>query len=222
MTTMPDGRRTRWDDHRRTRREELVDAAVRAIRAHGPGVGMEEVAAQAQTSKAGLYRYFADRGELYLAVCTRVSERLVAQLTDALVDAVGPREQLAAAVDVYLRVIESDPQVYRFVVSRPAADPARDGDPVQDLTALVGAHVARLIEERLAPAGVDTSAAGPWGHGIVGLVRAAAEHWLEQRPPMSREALRDHLVDLGWSGLAGILAASGRTVDSTPPTWRTA
>ena len=77
----PDGRRTRWEAHRRTRREELVDAAVRAIRMHGPGVGMDEVAAEAGTSKAAVYRYFTDRGELYLAVCTQVCERLVSQLT---------------------------------------------------------------------------------------------------------------------------------------------
>ena len=197
----------------------MVDAAVRAVREHGPSVGMEEVAAAARTSKAGLYRYFADRDALHLAVCTRVSERLVAQLGGALADAVGPREQLTAAVDVYLRVIESDPQVYRFVVSRPAG--AAGSDPVGDLSALVGAHVATVIADRLSGVGADTAAAGPWGHGIVGLVRSAADHWLDQRPQMSREALRDHLVDLGWSGLAGILAAAtGRPVDSSPPTWR--
>jgi len=217
----PDGRRTRWDDHRRTRREALVDAAVRAIRTHGPGVGMDEVAAEAATSKAAVYRYFTDRGELYLAVCTRVSERLVSQLTVALADEHEPRRQLAVAIDAYLRIIEADPDVYRFVVQRPLVERPVSADPVRDLDTLVGAHVARIIGQRLEEAGVESAAAGPWGHGIVGLVRSAADHWLDQRPPMSREALRDHLSDLAWSGLAGILAATGREVDTTPPTWRT-
>jgi len=214
----PDGRRTRWEEHRRTRREELVDAAVQAIRIHGPGVGMDEVAAAAGTSKAAVYRYFADRDDLYLAVCTRVTEHLVGQLSTALADEHEPRRQLAAAIDAYLRVIEADPDVYRFLVRRPLGE--RSADPVRDLDALVGAHVAKLIGHRLANAGVESSAAGPWGHGIVGLVRSAADHWLDQPPPMSREALRDHLTDLAWSGLAGILAATGRQVDTTPPTWR--
>ena len=218
----PDGRRTRWEAHRRTRREELVDAAVRAIRTHGPGVGMDEVAAEAGTSKAAVYRYFTDRGELYLAVCTLVSERLVSQLTTALADEHEPRRQLAIAIDAYLRIIEADPDVYRFVVRRPLVERPVSADPVRDLDALVGAHVAKLIGQRLEDAGVDSSAAGPWGHGIVGLVRSAADHWLDQRQPMSREALRDHLTDLAWSGLAGILAATGREVDTTPPTWRSA
>jgi AcrR family transcriptional regulator len=216
----PDGRRTRWEAHRRIRREELVDAAVRAIRAHGAGVGMDEVAAEAATSKAAVYRYFADRDDLYLAVCTRVTERLVSQLSAALAAEHEPRHQLAAAIDAYLRVIEADPDVYRFVVARPLADRPGGSDPVRDLSALVGDHVATLIAIRLEDAGVDSSSAGPWGHGIVGLVRSAADHWLDQRPPMSREDLRDHLTDLAWSGLAGILAATGREVDPTPPTWR--
>ena len=199
---------------------ELVDAAVRAIRAHGAGVGMDEVAAEAATSKAAVYRYFADRGDLYLAVCTRVTERLVSQLSAALAAEHEHRHQLAAAIDAYLRVIEADPDVYRFVVARPLADRPGGSDPVRDLSALVGDHVATLIAIRLEDAGVDSSSAGPWGHGIVGLVRSAADHWLDQRPPMSREDLRDHLTDLAWSGLAGILAATGREVDPTPPTWR--
>ncbi|MEP6760377.1 MAG: TetR family transcriptional regulator [Sporichthyaceae bacterium] len=224
---VPDGRSTRWEAHRRTRREELVDAAVRAIRVHGAGVGMDEVAAEAATSKAAVYRYFADRGDLYVAVCTRVTERLVAQLSSALAAEREPGRQLAAAIDAYLRVIEADPDVYRFVVARPVPDRlggAGCADPVRDLSALVGDHVATLIATRLEDAGVESSSAGPWGHGIVGLVRSAADHWLDQRSPMSlpmsRADLRDHLTDLAWSGLAGILAATGREVDPTPLTWR--
>ena len=217
-----DRRRTRWDDHRRDRREQLVDAAVRAIRSAGAGVGMDEVAAAAGTSKAGVYRYFADRGELYLAVCTRVSERLVAQLSQALAVEHEPRRQLSAAIDAYLRVIEADPEVYRFIHHRPVADRSVSEDPVRDLSGLVGAHVAEVITQRLAADGLDTSAAGPWGHGIVGLVQSAADHWLAQPQRMSRESLRDHLTDLTWGGLAGILAATGRHVDATPAIWRTA
>ena len=204
----PDGRRTRWDDHRRTRREQLVDAALRAIRTHGAGVGMDEVAAAADTSKAAVYRYFADRGELHLAVCTRASEQLVGQVTAALADEDEPRRQLAAGIDAYLRVIEADPEVYRFVHA--------------PRVTVIGAHVARLIAERLASHGLDSSAAGPWGHGIVGLVESAADHWLAEPQAMTREALRDHLTDLAWSGLAGILAAAGGPVDTTAPTWRSA
>ncbi|HEV7728308.1 MAG TPA: helix-turn-helix domain-containing protein, partial [Modestobacter sp.] len=68
-----DRRDSRWDEHRRERREQLVEATMAAVGKHGAGVGMEEIAAEAGTSKTVVYRHFADRSELYVAVCTRVA-----------------------------------------------------------------------------------------------------------------------------------------------------
>src|SRR6185369_2820806 len=45
-----DRRRTRWVDHRRQRRDELISAAVAAILRHGPEVDMAQVAAVAGVS----------------------------------------------------------------------------------------------------------------------------------------------------------------------------
>jgi len=42
-----DGRRSRWVDHRRQRRDELVTMAVHAILTHGPDVDMAQIAAVA-------------------------------------------------------------------------------------------------------------------------------------------------------------------------------
>ena len=75
-----DRRNSRWDDHRRARRQEIVDAAIAAVGRHGPGVGMEEIAAEAGTSKTVVYRHFGDRAELYLAVCNRVASQLLPKL----------------------------------------------------------------------------------------------------------------------------------------------
>ena len=54
------------------RRKELTLATIVAIRQHGADVGMSQVAAQASTSKTVVYRHFADKYDLYLAVCERV------------------------------------------------------------------------------------------------------------------------------------------------------
>ena len=200
-----DGRTTRWEEHRRTRRAELVDATLSAIRHHGAGVGMEEIAARAGTSKTVLYRHFADKEQLYLAVCSRVDELIVTQLRAAMLTRDNPRDMIAASIGTYLAIVEADPEVYRFVVQRPSLDRPVEADPVSGLTAAIGDHVAAALATQLRAGGREASAAGPWGHGLVGLVRAAADHWLRQPDRMDRTALTDHLTQLTWAGLADVL-----------------
>jgi len=209
-----DRRATRWDAHRRTRRAELVDAAVHAIREHGAGVGMDEVAARAGTSKTVVYRHFGDRTELYVAVCARVARVLFGQIRRAVDGAASPHAQTGAAIEAYLALIESDREVYRFVVHRPlvpALPTDTRPDPVADLVSLLGAQAAAVIAPHLARAGHDPAAAVPWGHGVVGMVRGAADDWLARGgrtggEPMSRAELARHLTDLAWTGLSGVVA----------------
>ena len=62
MTTVPDpvvpggvvpvtdGRSSRWDEHRANRREQLIDAAILAVKQYGTDVGMDQIAAAAEKS----------------------------------------------------------------------------------------------------------------------------------------------------------------------------
>ena len=58
----------------------------------------------------------------------------------------------------------------------------------------------------LEQAGRDPAAADAWGHGLVGLVRSAADWWLRAGRPMLRTELAAHLTDLAWAGLSGVVA----------------
>src|SRR3954453_7287653 len=69
----PDGRRARWIEHRRARREDLVAAAVEAVRQAGPDFAVDDVARSAGVSKTVIYRYFSDKNELIDAVLERIS-----------------------------------------------------------------------------------------------------------------------------------------------------
>jgi AcrR family transcriptional regulator len=209
-----DRRDSRWDEHRRARREQLVDATLAAVGRHGAGVGMEEIAAEAGTSKTVVYRHFADRNELYVAVCSRVAEQLTRKLREAMGSSSDPRQMVGAAVGTYLAFLEADPEVYRFVVSHSPAVSSlgTDGkDPISSLSDLVGAEVGGLVAGYLERAGGDTAPAAAWGHGVIGLVRAAADWWLRADRPMPRAQLATHLTDLAWAGLSGV-------VTPAPPT----
>jgi AcrR family transcriptional regulator len=204
-----DRRDSRWDEHRRARREQLVEATLTAVGKHGAGVGMEEIAAEAGTSKTVVYRHFADRSELHVAVCARVAEQLTRKLREAMRDTDHPRQMLAVAVETYLAFLEADPEVYRFVVhqqlpDRPLDPTGRPLDPISNLSGLVGHEAAALMAVALRRAGRDPSAAEPWGHGLVGLIRSAADWWVQADRPMPRAELAGHLTDLAWSGLSGV------------------
>ncbi|MGY1805768.1 TetR family transcriptional regulator [Blastococcus sp. SYSU D00669] len=202
--TARDRRDSRWDEHRAERRRQLVDATLAAVGKHGAGVGMEEIAAEAGTSKTVVYRHFADRAELHVAVCNRVASQLLPKLREAFESSGEPRRMLAAAIDTYLGFLEADPELYRFVVHPPNLDRSATSDPIDTLSDLVGDQAAAAVSVALQQAGRDPAAAAPWGHGVVGLVRSAADWWLRAERPMPRSELAAHLTDLAWSGLSAI------------------
>jgi AcrR family transcriptional regulator len=196
-----DRRDSRWDEHRRARREQLVQATLDAIGRHGAGVGMDEIAAAAGTSKTVVYRHFTDRSDLYVAVCSRVADQLLPKLREAFESSTHPRERTAAAIETYLAFLEADPEVYRFVVHQHGGQ----ADPIDRLSELVGDQAAALMAVALEQAGRDLAAAGPLGHGLVGLVRSAADWWLRAERPMLRGELAAHLADLAWAGVSGVV-----------------
>lgn len=200
----PDARRQRWHGHREARRSELVDAAIRVIRRDGPGAGMDGIAAEAGVSKPVLYRHFADKAALYLAVGQRVADGLLRAVRAELAHQREPRAQLTAVIDTYLRAIEAEPELYRFVTRRHFADRPVEPDLVTDYTARIAAGVAEVLGDRLRTAGGDPDPAGPWGHGLVGLVQAAGEWWLDH-PATSRAQLTEYLTTLVWTGMAAAL-----------------
>jgi AcrR family transcriptional regulator len=208
-----DRRDSRWDEHRRARREQLVQATVAAVARHGAGVGMDEIAAEAGTSKTVVYRHFTDRTELYVAVCTRVAAHLLPKLRDAIESSDQPREMVAAAIDTYLGFLEADPELYRFVVHQQALDRPADRDPISSLSDLVGEQAAAIVGLALERSGHDARAAAPWGHGVVGMVRSAADWWLRAQRPMLRSELTAHLTDLAWAGLSAVGTAAPHTLE---------
>ena len=202
-----DGRRQRWAAHRAARRTELIEGVIAAVRTRGPAVDMDDVTAVSGIAKPVFYRYFSDKADLYLAVGREVAERLVADVVASLEGQTSPRAMVAAGVDAFLRAVEEDPELYRFVLLRPATAAA-----VSDYSAVVGKHVSRLTGDLLRAAGRDSGMAEPWGFAMVGAVRVAAERWLDE-PTMSREALASYLTDLLWAGARSATSAEQATPD---------
>ncbi|GHI49767.1 MULTISPECIES: TetR family transcriptional regulator [Streptomyces] len=193
------------------RRRELLDAADRVVLRDGPGASMNAIAAEAGITKPILYRHFGDKGGLYSALAKRHTDALLASLRAALDAPADRRERVEATLDTYLAAIEARPQVYRFLMHPAEGEPVAAGDTAFDsgrhsapLLRLMGEELAQVIAERvdLGPRGGELARA--WGHGIVGMMHAAGDWWLSERP-CDRAALVSALADLLW----GRLAAAG-------------
>ena len=206
MNAEPDGRKGRWAGHREQRRAELTEAAIEAIRSLGPEVAMEAIAAHAGVSKPVLYRYFADKSELWLAVGQAAGVLVLEAIIPAVAEVREERDAIAAAIDAYLAHIAADTNLYQFVVHQP--DIARGRDVVADVVDTVASGLARIFGDRLRAHGLDSGAALPWAYGVVGYVQAVGDWWLRQQQPISREALGEYLTVFLWGGVAGMRHAA--------------
>lgn len=201
-----DGRRTRWQDHRAQRRGELIGAAVEALLRYGPEVDMAQVAAVAGVSKPVLYRYFADKAQLWTAVGERVASFVVDAVVPAIAKVDAERDLVAATIESYLSAIEAQPDLYHFVMHQSGAP----GMPqiIEGAAHTIATDLARVIGDRLRALGLDSGGAEPWAYGMVGMVQSVGDWWIRHGRPMSRAALTDYLTTLLWHGLSGIRAAA--------------
>ena len=201
---MPDGRRARWTEHRRARREDLVAAAVEAVRRVGPELAVDDVARSAGVSKTVIYRYFSDKDELIDAVLGEISDavllpRLLGELVaDHPDDHARPRAVIAA----FVSLIEDEPALYRFAYAH--AGRTGRADLVAATEREIAEALGRLMADRLADAGRPTDPAMTWAYGVVGMVQLAA-HWWSASRTVSSADLVDQLTALADGGLTALL-----------------
>ncbi|MCT2593940.1 TetR/AcrR family transcriptional regulator [Streptomyces sp. N2-109] len=187
------------------RRKELLEAADRVVLRDGPDATMNAIAAEAGITKPILYRHFGDKGGLYRALAVRHTDALLDALRAALDAPADRRRRVEATLDTYLYAIEARPQVYRFLMHPAEGGPGERGFDVghhsAPLLRRLGEELAKVIAERVDLGEGSEELARVWGHGIVGMMHAAGDWWLRERP-CSRTQLVHHLADLLWGRLA--------------------
>jgi AcrR family transcriptional regulator len=185
---------------REAKRERLLDAAVRAVRRHGPGASMDEIAAEAGVTKPIVYRAFGDREGLTKAVADRFADELAASLQKAITDAPTDGARVRGAIDAYLAFIEREPAIVRFLIHRSVETIEETGIALSGFVNRVGQLITQAIGEAMRQQGLDSGAAEPWAYAIVGAAHLAGDWWQERRT-MPRERLVDYLTSLVWDGM---------------------
>ncbi len=177
-------------EDRAARREVLLDAADRIVRRDGPAASMATIAAEAGITKPILYRHFGDKSGLYAALADRYTGRLLGELQDALEAGRTRRDRVERTIGAYLAAIEEEPQVYRFLVHSDEAASAQS--QVRTFTRRLSTLLAAGMAAEL---GAPPERASAWAHGIVGMVQAAGDWWLETGR-CTRQQLVDELTGL--------------------------
>ena len=90
-------------------RQRMLDGAHRAMLSGGyRGTTMPAIAAEADVSVGLLYRYFASKEELYLAMCEYVSQAQLDELAVQMGQIANPRERLGRAVGHFVESLEAE------------------------------------------------------------------------------------------------------------------
>jgi AcrR family transcriptional regulator len=199
-----DGRRARWTEHRRARREDLVAAAVEAVRAAGPDFAVDDVARSAGVSKTVIYRYFTDKDELVDAVLERISTGILLPrlLGEIAVEHPDDRASLRAVITAFVSLVEDEPELYRFAYAQ--AGRSGRADLVATTEHEIAEALAAVMSARLADAGRPPGGARTWAYGVVGMVQLAAHWWSTARTVPATE-LVEQLVALADGGLSSLL-----------------
>ncbi len=180
------------------RRDELLDACVRAIRTLGPDLSMAELAAEAGVTRPILYDHFGDRTGIATALVQRYAGNLGTALAPVMARDAPFRELLREGIDVFCAFVDREPALWRFLQS----DSSPSGEASIEFA--VGRLVTDALGGALRRAGADASVAPVWAAAILGAVFLAAETWSTARP-VPRSVLVDQLTAL----LVGGLRATG-------------
>jgi AcrR family transcriptional regulator len=131
------------------RREQLLDAALGLIGAHGyRGATMEAIAREAAVAKPVVYRTFTSREALLMALLERERERALGTLESALpTDLAGatPEALLRDGARAVLAAVQSRPEAWRLILLPAGETPALVQAEVEAGRALVRRQITELI-----------------------------------------------------------------------------
>lgn len=213
-----DGRTTRWTGQREKRRAEFVNAAVAAIALHGPGVSTEQVAAQAGVARPRLYRHFDDADDLYRAVGQRAAEMILTDMAPVLLEPAGSaRNMIDRAVRTFVNWLARHADLYRYVAHRATASAAGQESVVADIKQAIAAQVGRLLAAYLEVLGANSRVADPLSFGLVGMVEATANRWLDEPGELPLDDLVVELASWIWGTLDQVLQREGVTLAPDEP-----
>ncbi len=181
-------------------RSQLLSAAEETIRANGPDVTMEAIAAASTVTKPILYRAIGDRDAVVAALAERFVDRINAAGAAAMAGARTQRDGLRRMVTTYVEIVEAERNVFLFVTAGGSGnDRLAQALRLADRSASL---IAAELKTHRAAAGLDPAVADTWAYGMIGAMQYVTLWWLRD-PQLRSHELAEQLTTLLWSGLGG-------------------
>jgi AcrR family transcriptional regulator len=201
VTPRGPGRPPRSAEDRAAQRSRLLDAAMDAIRLHGPDTSVDDIAVAAGVSKPVLYETFGDKVGIAEAIAAELGEQGEQRVIEEISGAGGFElsRALAVAIDRFVDIVVDEPEIYAFILRS-----IRTGDKGLLDNALVRTlegrfqQLAVVLTPDADPRLVRVAAAGTFG-----FILAAVESWREVAEP-PREELVERLSSVLVAGFAAI------------------
>lgn len=180
-------RATSRNPARDDRRKRIVDAAINAIEEEGPRALTSQIADRAGLARTHVYRHFASKEDLDLAVARRVHRELTERIR-ANLDVNGtPLDAIREPLAQHVIWADEHPNLYRFLLHRQyrrSPDQPRVGGSA--LASEISAAAVRYIPQL----GVGTDLVDGMIVGVLGLIDASLSWWLAHR-----DATRDEIIE---------------------------
>lgn len=203
VTSRPRGRPPRTQDQRAEHRTRLVEAAMEAVRRHGPEVSIDQMADMAAVSKPVLYSEFGDKTGLVdamaVVLAARVEEQVIGRVASE--GTPDPDHIIGAIIDSLINLIDHEPNLYAYIVR---SIRMRDRGLLDNALVRVLHDRADLILGSMA----DDLREGDLDilmDGVFAFVFGVVESWVATRRP-GKEQLIDTVTTVIRAGLAEVAA----------------
>jgi AcrR family transcriptional regulator len=166
------------------RHQRILDAAVQVFSTKGyHGTLVDEIAAEAETSKGGVYFHFPNKQAIFLALLDRLANILRERLESAVVGHADPVERAESALRVVFETFGSHRRLTRlFMVEALGAGPEFNARMVQiraTFADMIRVHLDEAVRQQAIPPLDTATAATAW----FGAINEVVTHWALAETP---------------------------------------
>jgi AcrR family transcriptional regulator len=183
------------------RRRQLLEVALQVFAERGfHETSMNDIAEAAGVTKPVLYQHFRSKRELFGELLSDVGNELQEAITKAVTTAQSSHEMVELGFAAYFRYVDAHRDCFNLFYGIGFAREDEFAGLVEQVENTLAELVAGFIEIE----GLSPEQRRLLGHGIVGMIEGASNHWLKQAGEPDPAAVASQLAELAWRGLRGV------------------